>query len=331
MVKTASPQRPARMRAAILAPVLALLPALLLAGCVFFTSSLFPGFLAQVEQSYDLEGKIDSFLAGVGSADYRWYAHAFLLTSLPGTDYGGVLIELESLPNRLLLLADPSGNVQMLDNPNFGFLHLRDVNGDFMVGSNRFPPASLVFAAYTASVSKDYVGFSDGSSNYLLHSDQMNSNRLYWQPFASNWAAGATDEREISSTQYGFQIKGAWYDPLAAADKAVAMVFFNASQNRVYVFRTPVPGSMVGPLLASYPPVVLESYDANRTYYTRKGIVAADRDGTVMLLDFNGNETGKRLDLGATGEPRLAFDLEGEHFYLFNPEDQMLYRGETGW
>jgi hypothetical protein len=65
--------------------------------------------------------------------------------------------------------------------------------------------------------------------------------------------------------------------------------------------------------------------------YTRKGIVLADYDGKAALMDFSGTETGKKLDLGQHGEVRLALDIAGEHFYVFNPEDQMLYMGKTGW
>jgi hypothetical protein len=44
------------------------LPALLLAGCDFFTASLFPGYLAQTDKSFDLSSKIDGFLTGLGRA-----------------------------------------------------------------------------------------------------------------------------------------------------------------------------------------------------------------------------------------------------------------------
>jgi hypothetical protein len=110
------------------------------------------------------------------------------------------------------------------------------------------------------------------------------------------------------------------------------MVFFNYNINQVYVFRTPVlTPAMPTPLTANYPPLILHDVDAGNVTYTRKGIVMADHDGNVVLLDFSGDETGKKLDLGQGEERRLAFDIEGEHFYVFSPEDQMLYRGKTGW
>jgi hypothetical protein len=71
--------------------------------------------------------------------------------------------------------------------------------------------------------------------------------------------------------------------------------------------------------------------EASNVIYTRKGIVLADFDGNAVLKDFNGNDTGKSLDLGRSGEARVAFDVEGDTFYVFSPEKQMLYQGSTGW
>jgi hypothetical protein len=48
-------------------------------------------------------------------------------------------------------------------------------------------------------------------------------------------------------------------------------------------------------------------------------------------MDFNGNETGKRLSLGEGGDKSFSFDIEGDVFYVFNPETKTLYRGRTGW
>lgn len=313
-------------------PLLAL-PALLLAGCSFFTASLFPGYLAQTEESFDLNSKIEGFLGSLGGAGIRWYSQAFVLTTGADADYSGVLVEIDSLPNKLLLLADSAGNLQMLDDPDFGNLHLLDANGNFVVGQNQFPPASLASAAPVAGIIKEYIGFSSGvgGTNYLLHSDGMYSNQLQWQSFSGGWGNTGSGGPNIDNSQYGFEIRAVWYDSTAAADKAVAMVFFNYQLNRVYVFRTPIPEDMVAPLTASYPPVILENVDGGRVQYTRKGIVLADSDGSAALLDFNGQETGKRLDLGRGGEVRIAFDIAGDHFCIFDPDAQMLYQGNTGW
>ena len=307
------------------------LPALLLAGCSFFTASLFPGYLAQTEKSFDLNSKIEGFLTPLGGSEIRWYSQAFILTTGADADYSGVLVEIDSLPNKLLLLADSAGNLQMLDDPDFGNLHLLDANGNFVVGQNQFPPASLASAAPVAGIIKEYIGFSAAGINYLLHSDGMYSNQLQWQSFGGGWASAGSGGPNIDDYQYGFEIRAVWYDSTAAADKAVAMVFFNNQLNRVYVFRTPVPELMVAPLTASYPPLTFEDVDGGRVIYTRKGIVLADWDGSAVLMDFNGKETGKKLDLGRGGEVRIAFDIAGDHFCLFDPDNQMLYQGNTGW
>jgi hypothetical protein len=80
-------------------------------------------------------------------------------------------------------------------------------------------------------------------------------------------------------------------------------------------------------LSAAYPTSAREA----STALTRKGIVLADFDGNAVLKDFSGNDTGKSLDLGRSGEARVAFDVEGDTFYVFSPEKQMLYQGSTGW
>ena len=99
--------------------------------------------------------------------------------------------------------------------------------------------------------------------------------------------------------------------------------------NRVYVFRVPSLPSASTPFASYYPPVSFEDTDASRVIYTRKGIVVIE-DRTATLMDFNGSPTNKRLSLGE-GDKQLAFDIEGDVFYVFDPENKTLYRGKSGW
>ena len=309
------------------------LPALLLAGCDFFTASLFPGYLAQTDKSFDLGSKIDGFLIGLGSADYRWYSQAFVLTTGTGADYGGVLIEIDSLPAKLLLMADAAGNLQQLPDPagGFGRLRLRDAVNEFVVGQWHFAPGSLPSAIYSGGVSPDSFGFSNGSLNYLVYTSGALS--INYQEFDSTWTStGAADVATVD--MYGnYDLRGVYYDPLGIAGREVTLVFFDSMYNRARVFFTPVSGYISPPLstLTAYPFLDFNDVEASNVIYTRKGIVLADFDGNAVLKDFNGNDTGKSLDLGRSGEARVAFDVEGDTFYVFSPEKQMLYQGSTGW
>jgi hypothetical protein len=308
------------------------LPALLLAGCSFFTASLFPGYLAQADKSFDLGSRIDGFLIGLGSADYRWYSQAFVLTTSTGADYGGVLIEIDSLPAKLLMMADAAGNLQQLPDPagGFGRLRLRDAASEFVVGQWHFPPGSLPSAVYSGGVSSNSLGFSAGTLNYLVFTSGSLSITI--QEFSSAWAAGAGNA--VTVDMYGnYDLRGVYYDPLGIAGREVTLVFFDSMYNRVRVFFTPLSGYVSPPLsaLTAYPYLDFKDMEADNVIYTRKGIVLADFDGNAVLKDFNGNDTGKSLSLGRSGEARVAFDVEGDTFYVFSPEDQMLYRGNTGW
>jgi hypothetical protein len=325
---------------------LTLLLVLALAGCGFFTASLFPGYLAQVEKSYDLGSRIDSFLASVGSAEYRWYPQVFVLTSDAGVDYGGVLIEIDSRPEKMLLLADPDGNVQQLAEKELityylGQLHLKaaDAVNQFVVGQYQFAPDDLATTASPISgINGYYRGFSDATStyNYLVWSNDPLT--LAYQRYGPSWSAGGTTNYATIDTYGGFEMRGVFYDAGATTGREVVLVLFDYSSNRVLTVFTPLADYSGGSLptspetiLSTYPYLSFDDVDAGNVIYTRKGIVLADYDGKAALMDFSGTETGKKLDLGQHGEVRLALDIAGEHFYVFNPEDQMLYMGKTGW
>jgi hypothetical protein len=322
--------RPVRRALPGALPLLALLLVLpaLLTGCGFFTASLFPGYLAQAEASFDLGPRVDDFLSG---QDFPWHSELFVLRSAAGVDYGAVLIGIENLPNKMLMLVDRDRRVQQLSSQGLGRLHLRDANNNFVVGQFRFAPDSLAFALLTGGISGDNLGFSDGTNNYLLWTDGAASNMLYYASGAG-WPVGASIPVQLDYST-GYELRGLYYDP-SAAGKEVVLVFFNYQINRVYVLLTPAAGyagTFLIPLLSNYPHLELENVDANNVLYTRKGIVVADWDGRAVLKDFNGKDTGKGLDLGHNREVRIAFDLEGDNFFAFNAEDRILYRGKTGW
>jgi hypothetical protein len=312
---------------------LLLLP-VLLGGCGFFTASLFPGYLAQAEMVVDLNDSIDEFLSG---QDYYWHANLFVLRSASGEDYCAVLIELENLPQKKLILVDPSGDLQERSDPGLGRLHLTDLNGDFVVGSLSFPPSALSGATYRG-IDNHNLGFADGSYNYQLWCDGgAASNQLSWQNYDSAWASvSGTYYANIREAQSGFELRNLYYDS-EASDAEVILVFYNYMSGWSSVYFLPAAGFggtlPVSPdsLMELYPPLILDPENDENVCYTRKGIVVADWNGRAELQDFDGADTGKSLDGGQLGEVRLAFDLEGENFYAFAADARVLYRGRTGW
>ena len=235
----------------------------------------------------------------------------------------------------MLMLVDPAGAVQQLSDPDLqppapdrrqrqlrgrqGFdrpVHLSVVAST--IDDNDFPGVSVRLAGTT-------------SSGHRKHH--------YYQvkyAYATGWPVGTgnpplTGRRMASSCGDSFTIP--WL-----AGREVILVFFNFNYNRVYVIFTPSTGwagggSLATPLAtsAASPRRTFSDVEASNVIYTRKGIVLADFDGNAVLKDFNGNDTGKSLDLGQSGEARVAFDVEGDTFYVFSPEKQMLYQGNTGW
>jgi hypothetical protein len=318
------------VRRALSVAILALLLALLLPGCGFFTFSLFPGYLAQAEKSADLGAEVDAFLSG---KDYRWHSQAFALRPASGSDYGAVFIQIDNIPNALLLLlVDPSGGVHPISDGALGSLHLTDIDGNFVVGSLSFPPAGP-YTTTNLSLDSFHLGFCDGSRNYLLWTD--GSNLLHWASYNSGWAStGSSGSPALHNSQTGYELRNVYFDRDRTGQE-VTLVISNYQINKVYVLFTPLDGytvpNLVTPLLSNYPFLVFDNLDANRVIYTRKGIVVDGHDGRMMLLSFAGVDTGKGLDVGQSGEACLAFDLEGDNFWVFNNEDRMLYWGKTGW
>jgi hypothetical protein len=324
------PVRRALPGAQLLLALLLVLPALL-TGCGFFTASLFPGYLAQVEASFDLGPRVDDFLSG---QDYPWHSEVFVLRTAAGVDYGAVLIGIENLPYKLLMLVGPTGGVRELSSQSLGRLHLTDASGRFVVGNLAFDPTTLPAFSILGITNYYALGFSAGTNNYLLWTDSATSNSLQFARYGAGWG-GATNNSAQVDTNYGYELRGVCYDQ-GAAGKEVILVLFNYNYNRVVVLFTPAAGfdgtvTFLTPLLSNYQHLELENVDASNVLYTRKGIVVADWDGRAVLKDFSGADTGKGLDLGQRQEVRVAFDLEGNNFFAFNAEDRVLYRGKTGW
>ena len=322
-----------RARLATLRLLPLLLLAALLCACGFFSSSLFPGYLAQAEASFDVGPAIDDFLSG---QDLPWHGEVFVLRDSLGRDYGAVRIEIDSLPDSLLLLAGPQGELQQLSSRKLGRLHLADLSGNFVVGSMAFAPDDLPGATPIAAIASEAykLGFAASSSNYLLWTDSADSSMLQSAAHNAAWAAGVVLTAQIDYSA-GYELRGVFYDP-AAAGREVILVFFNYNSSQVVVLFTPQSGYASGfatppTLLEQCAHVEVQDVDANRVMYTRKGLVVADWKGRSILYDFNLVDTGQGLDLGQAAEVQIGFNLEGDTFFAFNAEKRMLYRGRTGW
>ncbi len=324
------------VRRALLPPLLLL--ALLLPGCTFFTASLFPGYLAQAERSYDLGSSIDGFLAGLGGSGYSWHPKVFVLTS--GTvDYGGVLIQIDSRPEKMVVFGDPSGALHLpsyslpIDAQQLGTLHLSALSGDFMVGS--VPISTTFVASSPKGVNPNARGFSDGAFNYLLWTN--GPQLLAYQLYNSDWTTASTSGSPTIDTLGSYNLEGVWYDPSAAAGREVVLALGDYSSSRVLAVFTPLAEykngtfATVTPTVLGYPSLQFQNAQGNNLSYTRKGLVVVDNNGNAALMDFNGKKTGHSLYLGQGDDLQIAFDLEGDDFYVFNTDKRMLYWGKTGW
>ncbi len=316
-----------------------LLLALLLAGCSFFTASLFPAYLPQAEKSYDLGPSIDGFLASLGSMDYLWRAQLAVLSS-GAVDYGGLLIEIDSRPDKTVFFADPAGIIHSpmagsaVDDSQLGSLHMTALSGDFIVGrvpiSTTFVPGTPVGILTSAS------GFSDGAYNYVLWTSTPQA--LAYQRFDASWTAVGVQGSATIDLYGSYNLQGVFYDPSATAGREVVLVLQDYSSNRLLVAFTPLADFKNGTFptapatyVVSYPYLQFFDVQSESVSYTRKGIVVVDFDGNVSLMDFNGKETGKKLNLGQGGRTRIAFDIEGDDLYVFNPDRRTLYWGKSGW
>lgn len=316
-----------RLPAALLA---LLLPALgLLGSCGFFTSSLFPGYLPQAEIGVDLSGQADALLAG-RSNPLR--GNVFLLEG-----FGCLLLTVDYAGDRELIALTPAGSLlefpgSAIPDPGLGELHLLDAAGNFVVGAAYFNPGSFAYAGVTAINGEDTwkPGFSDGSSNFVF--ERGWGPTLTYYIYGSGWSGRTSRTASWDTGGYNYEVANVFHDPLAAGREVILVLRGDGDQ--AYVLRVPqadVSAGLSPPVIDFYGATALQDVDGSRVFYTRKGLVAADWDGRAVLYDYSGNETGKTLALGHSGQVQLAFSLAGDTFLAYEEDDRRLYRGRTGW
>jgi hypothetical protein len=200
------------------------------------------------------------------------------------------------------------------------------------VGNWSFAPDNLASPSTVAALSPDYLGFSEDVASYNHVVFSANATSITHQRYPSSWTTPTGNNITVASDGGSYGLQAVYYDPLGTVNQEVALVFFDSSYNRVRVFLTPRASYSTPPLstLEAYPSLQFEDVSPERVMYTRKGMVLVE-DRAATLTDFNGNPTNKRLTLGERENARLAFDVEGEVFFVFDEENRTLYRGKTGW
>jgi len=67
-----------------------------------------------------------------------------------------------------------------------------------------------------------------------------------------------------------------------------------------------------------------------RMYYTRKGVVVRHNDAQATLYRFSEKDSTP-INFGTRHDIIDAYDIDGEHFYVVDKDERMMYRGRTGW
>ena len=267
----------------------ALLPAalLLLGGCAFFSSSLFPGYLAQAEMAIDLRDRVEELLAGRTNP---LRSELFVLRNAAGEDFACLLLVVDYTPDRSLFILTPQERLLQISGQELDRLHLVDANGDFVVGRASYNPTDFSFQSLTAMQPEDAwkPAISNGSANFVFDAG-WSSNLTYYE-YDFNWGGRLGRAMELGAGSY--ELVQVFKDP-AAVGAEVILVLRTSGPNgeAAVVVRTPqglysTPSAEA--ILDNYPYTLLnqDDLDPRRTCYTRKGIAAASYDGSVILYNL---------------------------------------------
>jgi hypothetical protein len=307
---------------------------LLLSACEFFTASEFPAYLAQTEIGIDLNDQVEALLAGRTNP---LRGDLFVLRNGAGEDFACVLLFVDYTPDRTLFVLTPDGRLLQRNEPELDGLHLTAADGKLVIGRVAYDPTSFAFADDLSTLIQLGDGWkpavSDGTDNYVFDVT-WNTMLNYWQ-YSSAWAFNATPLTMNLGTA-NYELSRVFKDPQALnAEVILVLRTSEADSESAVVVRTPQTIYKTGGLtnlVDTYPHTILskDKLDPRRTYYTRKGIAAASYDGLVTLYSLNGIPLSS-LRLDQRKDFRLAFNLEGTHFWCFNLDDRLLFRGRTGW
>ena len=335
------------VKKAILVVLLILPVALCLTSCDIVLGVLslspFPAYLTQAVASVDMSSEIETY---VGSKDSQWRSTVHVLRNIAGDEYVFLIIQKDFGGQRVYAL-DTELKLISYDSVGHHYpLALVDANDDFTVGNVKFDRTDMTITTpYFPDVLDiwDEQAFSHVSANrnYLLRSYgdtlELDAYNMDWSTFigATSFSIGSPAE---------IWLRGLGFDP-AAVDPIVGIEpvylifvghdYFQDSEF-LQIVRTPAAdysSGLLTPVFSSYA-VSTRVYDVRGwrpCYYTRKGVVAETQNrGRYMLISLDGDVI-KRFPVTKEEEPALAFDIDGDYYYIFDEADKRLYRAVTGF
>ena len=301
--------------------------------------SPFPGYLSQAVAAVYVGHEISGFL---DLENDRWWSDVYVLRRRTDEeDFVFLVVKRDYGGQRVYAFDDSLALKSFAEVDHHNDLHLVEADGRFFVGDVHFDPDTLTATTDDPPLNLWGHAFSGGGSNYLLWADGTN---ISIEPrSASDWSSSTPYSVSIEDPGYGYvpyRLLGIGHEPFVTdmeiSDFPVYLFFYNWEHDYVRVVKTSEgaysPLALNDPLVPYYP-YTDEIHDVKDNFfcYTRKGFVAsAHNDGLFYRLSFQGERSG-RLWVSKDYDTAVDFDLAGEYFYCFDPEDLRLYKCVTGW
>ncbi len=311
----------------------------ILSGCRFAGTSLFPLRLSYIERIVDVEsqlqGPIDDITMGVLFDTEREYL--FVLDRPP------------SVENRLLMFDDDlklrfSGTASEQGVAGeFGSLMMLAAGFDMIIGNVSIAPdGSFGTPAPGTLVPGDSRhGFSNfADTNWII--DVSDDGAHFWleiEEYDDAWAPGATGDYRILpwDPNTTIEIEDALY--IDDTDEIIVAIHFSPSDEIVLFsfdgaifpdsLDTPATSWIEEDLYVTPLPEGVEDVARGSVSFTTDGVVYYDREERRLERLY---EDGPNLPLDTeSGDPSFAFSLFGEEYYYVDPGRGELYKMKTWW
>ncbi|MBN1836101.1 MAG: hypothetical protein JW820_09645 [Spirochaetales bacterium] len=319
--------------------------ALALGSCALFTDSLFPWYLSGVTDTLDLSTWIDEELVPEDMDENEWGLNLAVLRDAGGRDrvfvgvYGYMHTRLIILNSDLTLAAAAENPLN--DQP-IGRRALVDAGGNYVIGETVIDGVTLQVLGAAAGGSDTMAVAVPGvpGNNYTFWVDNgVSPAMLYHVRYDASWGGGMTfSPAQVSADSYvGFDLAALAYDDQRPSGQQLALLLRSWGGEEdsvgyiVYLDETMVSADLLAPVLDSYPGfTVTPRRGVERMRYTRKGIVVREGNDDCTLYRFSEDDT-QSLSFATRHEILDAYDIDGEHFYVLDKDERMLYKGRTGW
>jgi hypothetical protein len=298
-----------------------------------FSLSPFPAYLSQAVAVVDMSVEVTSFL---GNQVDDWWHDVFALQDGLGNEAVFLIIHKPTGGQRVFLF-DTSLAMKSTAYLDYNSdSHLVDDSGNFVVGDIRFDPGTMSFVE-SVDTDAGRFAFSDGSNNFDLNSyynEPLDESTLEVRS-GTGWPVSPTASHTICIGER-FELRGLGYEPLT---DSVYLFLYNWEFERLRIVETPgsqYPSSLIANILyePTYnPSAFIDEPRGEYFRYTRKGFVSSARQRGFLMLFNNAGEVLKQFYLGIEDQEArgVDFDLDGEYYYVFNPNNYRLYKAETGF